>query len=284
MKLNPFSKKSTTGYYDRIKVQHDQLNREVTELRKELAEAKEEYTQLHEKRSRIIDAAGPMSMNTPPAAKAMWPAVNAAYQRMGQLESSVSSLEGRIHPLSRVLQAPEEFASAQKKLDDLVAQDRATTAEIERLDKLIAKINQRNAVTEARIAAETQSAAKTMQDVEGEFIVPESLIKAETELRLGQASLADLQAKKEAIITQRHGLPKAIQEATRTFINCRAAVAEIELYEQLVPVMSQLARASAAKGECRYGGSHRDTRFEVEIPEDLIESAKAALASEIPTA
>lgn len=284
MKLNPFSKKSPTGYYDRIKVQHDQLDRELTALRKELAEAEEEHAQLRAKHTRLSEAAGSLSMTSPPAAKAIWPAVNAAYQRMGQLKSSVSQLENRITPLHRILQAPEEFASAKKTLDDLVAQERATTAEIERLDRLIAKINQRNAATEARIAAETQSAAKTMLDTEGEFMVPESLIKAETELRLGQASLADLQAKKDAVINQRHGLPKAIQGAKSTFISRRAAVAEIELYEQLVPVMSQLARASAAKGESSYGSSHRDTRFEIKIPEDLIESAKAALAAEIPTA
>lgn len=284
MKLNPFSKKTAAGYYNRIKAQHDQLDRELNALKKELAEAEEEHTQLREKHTRLSDAAGSMSMSSPPAAKALWPAVNAAYQRVSRLKSDVSNLATQIQPLWRVLRAPEAFAAAKKSLDDLVAQDRAYTAEINRLDSLIAKINQRNAATEARIAKETQSAAKSMLDTEGDFVVPESLFKAETELRLGQASLADLQQQREVVITKRLGHPKAIKEAEQTFIRYRAEVAAIELNEQLVPVMSQLARASAAKAENAYGGSHRATEYEIEIPQDLIDAAKSALDAEMPKA
>ena len=51
--------------------------------------------------------------------------------------------------------------------------------------------------------------------------------------------------------------------------------------EQLMPVMSAVARASAARRETSY--RHDESRFEIEIPRELVEVAQAALASEVPT-
>jgi hypothetical protein len=66
------------------------------------------------------------------------------------------------------------------------------------------------------------------------------------------------------------------------FIGCRADIAEIELYEQLMPVMNLFARASAARRQCDY--HHDEDRFEIEIPRELVESAEGTLAAEMPTA
>ena len=74
----------------------------------------------------------------------------------------------------------------------------------------------------------------------------------------------------------------AIREAERVFIGCRADVVEIELYEQLMPAMTLFARASAARRQNDY--RHDETRFEIEIPRELIEPAEVALAAELPTA
>ena len=59
-------------------------------------------------------------------------------------------------------------------------------------------------------------------------------------------------------------------------------MAEVELYEQLQPLMPVLARASAAKRQTDY--DHREDRFVIEIPQALIEAAQTALAAEIPDA
>ncbi|MBS3935414.1 MAG: hypothetical protein KGZ43_04500 [Sulfuritalea sp.] len=279
MKLNPFNKKSA-GYFDKVKADHDQLSRQLAAVKKELIEAEEQHAREHDKQTRLRDAGGSMSMNVPPAASAHWPVFTAAHQRVDQLKSQVTSLEGQMRPLQRVLNAPEAFAQARKTLDELIAQSKASTANVETTDAQIAKLNKRIADLEARIAAETKSASQTLLEGEGEFVVPESLTKLEVELRIARSSLADLQSRRDTASSKLGDLPAGIREAERTFIHCRADVAEIELYEQLMPVMSAVARASAARRETSY--RHDESRFEIEIPRELVEIAQAALAEEVP--
>lgn len=279
MKLNPFNKKSA-GYFDKVKADHEQLSRQLAAVKKELVEAEAQYALEKEKQTRLRDAGGSMSMNVPPAASAHWPVFTAAHQRVDQLKSQVSNLEGQMRPLLRVLNAPGAFANAQKRLAELIAQSKAHTANVETTDAQIAKLNKRIADLEARIAAETKSASQTLLEGEGEFVVPESLTKLEVELRIARSSLADLQSRRDTASSKLGDLPAGIREAERTFIHCRADVAEIELYEQLMPVMSAVARASAARRETSY--RHDESRFEIEIPRELVEIAQAALAEEVP--
>lgn len=281
MKLNPFNKKPT-AYYDKVKADHDQLSRQLAAVKKDLAEAEAQYARESEKQTRLRDAGGSMSMNVPPAASAHWPVFTAAHQRVDHLKSQVSNLEGQMRPLQHVLNTPEAFAQARKTLDELIAQSKTSTAHVETTDSQIAKLNKRIANLEIRITAETKSASQTLLEGDGEFVVPESLTKLEVELRIAGSSLADLQSKRDMASAKLGDLPAAIRDAERTFIHCRADVAEIELYEQLMPVMGAVARASAARRETNY--RHDETRFEIEIPRDLVEAAQATLATEMTAA
>ncbi len=281
MKLNPFNKKSA-GYYDKVKADHDQLSRQLAAVKKDLVEAEAQYARESEKQTRLRDAGGSMSMNVPPAASAHWPVFTAAHQRMDHLKSQVSNLEGQMRPLQHVLNAPEAFAQARKTLDELIAQGKASTAHVDSTDSQIAKLNKQITDLDIRIAAETNSASQTLMEGDGEFVVPESLTKLEVELRIVRSSLADLQSKRDMASAKMGDLPAAIRDAERTFIHCRADVAEIELYEQLMPVMSAVARASAARRETSY--HHDESRFEIEIPRDLVKAAHATLATEMSVA
>lgn len=281
MKLNPFSKKSNP-YLDKIKSEHDALNLELMPLKAELAEAEAEHAAAREKQNRLRDAAGSLSMNTPPAAKAHWPILCEANQRMERLKSKVSNLESQLRPLQQVLATPERFAVARKQLDDLIAQRKALTAEGQTVDGQLTKIAKRLTDLEARIAAETKSASRTLLDTEAEFVVPETLTKLEVELRITRASQSELERQRDAVQAQLGGLPDAVRKARDHFIHCRAAMAEIELHEQLMPVMNALARASAARRQIHY--HHDESRFPVEIPRALIEAASDALAAEMPAA
>lgn len=89
-------------------------------------------------------------MNTPPAAKAHWPILCEAHQRAERLKSRVSNLESQLRPLHQVLVAPELFAQACKKLDDLIAQRKALTVEAQTVDGQLAKIAKRVADLKAR--------------------------------------------------------------------------------------------------------------------------------------
>jgi len=281
MKLNPFNKKST-GYYDKVRADYDQLSRQLADAKKELIDAEAQHTREKEKQTRLRDAAGSMSMNTPPAAKAHWPVFCAAHERVDELKSQVSNLESQLRPLQHVLNAPEAFGNARKRLAELIAQRKVSATDVEMTDGQIAKLNKRIADLETRIAAETKAASQTLLEGEGEFVVPESLTRLEVELRIARASLADLQGKRDAASTTLGDLPAAIREAERTFIHCRADVAEIELYEQLMPVMNAVARASATRREISY--RHDESRFEIEIPRNLVEIAQANLAAEMSSA
>ena len=278
MKLNPFNKKST-AYYDKVKAEYDQLHAKLMAARKELREAEADCEQ-KEKRYHELAQRG-SSYSTSPEEKKASLAASAARNLVSRIRGNIGQLESRISAPQRIAQAPEQFALATQTLDELLTQKRTATGEIECLDSLIAKVGKRIVAAEARIATETQSATQTMLDAEEEFTVPEALAKAEAELRLGKTTLADLQAKRNGLTAQLADLPKAICEAEQRFINHRAVIAEIELYEQLMPVMRAVARASAARRETSY--RHDESRFEIEIPRELVEVAQAALASEVPT-
>ena len=208
-------------------------------------------------------------------------AASAASHRVGDIKGEIGQLESRIRPLRRIALAPEQFAKAKKNIDDLIAGQVAINGELEKVKALIAKVGKRVTDAEARIATETQSARQQMLDADGEFVVPESLTKLEAELRLAKSSLAELDEKRDTLVAKLQEFPGAIRDAERVFIGCRADVTEIELYEQLMPVMNLFARASAARRECDY--HHDEDRFEIEIPRDLVEAAQTALADEVPT-
>lgn len=273
MKLNPFSKKST-AYYDKVKAKYDQLDRELTATKDQLNEAEADFERKR-RRQFELDQHGSMYSSTREQSQASF-AASEASNRVGHIKGEVGQLESRIAPLRRIALAPDRFARAKQAFDDLVAQKLATTGELEKINALIAKVSKRVADANARIVTETQSATQTLLDADGEFSVPEALTRLEAELRLGKSSLAELEGKRDALLAELRELPTAIREAERVFIGCRADVVEIELYEQLMPAMNLFARASAARRQNDY--RHDETRFEIEIPRELIEPAEVALA------
>ena len=279
MKLNPFNKKPT-AYYDKVKADFDKLDREMTAAREELQKAEADHEK-KQQRHNELSRRGSMYSSSPDEAQASMAASTASH-RVSAIKGEIGQLESRIRPLRRIALAPEQFAKAKEALDDLIAQKAATSAELEDVRALIAKIGKRVADVEARIATESQSARQQMLDAEGEYVVPESLTRLDAELRLAKSSLAELEGQRDAMVAKLQEFPGAIREAERVFIGCRADVAEIELYEQLMPVMNQFARASAARRQCDY--RHDEDRFEIEIPRDLVEAAQATLATEMSVA
>ena len=277
MKLNPFNKKST-AYYDKVRAEYDKLDREIATAREELQKAEADHERKRRRHYELTQR-GSMYSSAPEEAQASI-AASAASHRVGDIKGEIGQLESRIRPLRRIALAPEQFVKAKKNLDDLIAGKAAINGELEKVKALIAKVGKRVTDAEARIATETQSARQQMLDSDGEFVVPESLTKLEAELRLAKSSLAELEGKRDTLVAKLQEFPGAIREAKRVFIGCRADMTEIELYEQLMPVMNLFARASAARRQNDY--HHDEERFEIEIPRELVEIAQAALADEVP--
>jgi chromosome segregation ATPase len=281
MKVNPFNKK-TNGYVGQVKAEHGQLTRQLEKCQQELLDAEAEHARERAKQTRLRDAAGSLSLNTPPAAKAHWPVLCAANERVERLKSQVEKLIHQIRPLARVLEAPAALAQARHRLDDVRAQDKVNAQAWDKTEVQVAKLTQRITELETRIVVETNAASSILLASEGEFEVPEGLTKLEVELRLARATLAGLHAEQETLKSQRQALPQKIKAAISDFQWRRAEMAEVELYEQLHPLMRALALASAAKRQIDY--DHREDRFVVEIPQALIEAAQTALAAEISDA
>ena len=277
MKLNPFNKKST-AYYDKVKAEYDKLDRELTATKDQLNEAEADFERKRHRQFEL-DQHGSMYSSTREQSQASF-AASEASNRVSHIKGEIGQLQSQIAPLRRIALAPDRFTQAKQAFDDLVAQKLATTGELEKANALIAKVSKHVAEVDARIVTETQSATQTLLNAEGEFNVPEVLTRLESELRLGKSSLAELEGKRDTLLAELRELPTAIREAERVFIGCRADVVEIELYEQLMPVMGLFARASAARRQNDY--RHDKTQFEIEIPHALVEIAQQALADEVP--
>ncbi len=279
MKLNPFNKKST-AYYDKLKEQYDKLDRELSALRAKLQEAEADAEQ-KQRRHHELTQRGSMFSSVADERRASF-AASEAGNRVSAIKGDIGQLLSRITPLMRIALAPEQFAQAKQTLDDLRKQDRELAADLAKADSQIAKLNKRVADVQARITAEINTASSTLLNGEAEFVVPEALAKLEAEQRIATTSLSGLNARREEILSSLAGFPKALREAERIFVACRAVMAEVDLYEQLMPMMGALARASVSRHQDTY--SHEPGRFEVEIPADLLASAEADLSAELAAA
>lgn len=165
----------------------------------------------------------------------------------------------------------------------MVEQHRSLAAEHNKTEALITKVEKRAVDAETRMAAETNAASRQMIATEGDFVVPESLTRLEVELRLTHASMVNLQQQRNAVALRNKELPEQIRDAERAFIHARAVIAEIELHEQLMPVMNLFARAAATRHQ--NSRRHEDEyKFNIEIPHELLESARSELAAEVPSA
>ena len=113
--------------------------------------------------------------------------------------------------------------------------------------------------------------------------MPEALTKLDVELRVARATLENVTGKVQTLDIDIATIPNQLRDAERAFEHAQAAVAKIELHERLPHLYDALARASVTDHACGYR-SHRESKYEIEIPHEYIEAARAKLASEMPGA
>jgi chromosome segregation ATPase len=268
--------RKSNGYLARITTEYRALEHELADAQAQLETAEAELER--QQRRYQLAREGTQYLSSPNDKQASL-AVSEARNRVTDIRGDVAQLQSRIGPLKRLATAPEALAQAKQVLDELRSQLKTAMAESETTAALITKVSARVADLERRIASETQTATATLLNDEGDFVVPEVLTRLEAELRLAKASLTELHNKQEALQRQCQELPAAIREAEQQVTWYRAITTEIELYEQLQPVMPALARASVAR---RQTGALRDARrFEIEITPEWLESAEAGLAAEL---
>lgn len=259
-------------YFNRIKAAHDALVPELKAAEEALALANADYAEKKE----LLSAFNNPHYFSKDEGQASREA-SAAQNHVNSVKNNVSSLKSQIAPLHRIISAPEEFAQAKKSLEELQGQKRQITADVARVDGLLDKLGKRIDAANACIAADTLSAAQTLTTDDG-FTVPESLVKAEMELRLSKVSQAQLQKEKDTLKSNLGELSEELKEAKRLFIFYRAVVAETDLYEQLEPLMPLFAKAAAARRENDYSS---DMEWNIKIEEEAIDSADIDLEAEL---
>lgn len=281
MKLNPFSKKTTTGYYDRIKVEFAEVKLQLEEAQAAANEAKAD-AEAKAKHAFELEQRGNQHSISEQERRARL-ASSAAQNRAGDLERKLSPLKTKLNELRHIVEAPGKLESARTLIIEL--RRRRNTLQTDRAQhaNLIAKLQKRIGELEQRIAAETLSASETMAAAEGEFVLPEALTKLDVELRVARATLGSVTGKVQALDIDIAAIPNQLRDAERSFEHAQATVAKIELHEQLQHLYDVLARASVADHACGYR-SHRESKYEIDIPHEYIEAARAKLVSEMPGA
>lgn len=288
MRLNPFSKKSSSsgGYYARTKEEYEQAERELAKTRKAHAQAQADHEAERAEYQRIKDSLNPRRVENSPQEIKQWERVKAAHQIEQPLASQLSSLEERVRELRPIMEAPAKLQEAQAELKALSEKDRQTQAERERLQAQIAKIEARLAKAEVKVKEETLTASQQWADgtdseeaAQTTFTPPAALIQAELEVRLAKTSLETLQQQLQAVEAARVDLPQERHSARRAYQHARYLVSDIEMREQLEPLLPVIARATASAYD--WSPYLEQRKYEIRLPDDLVDQVSRELDAEL---
>jgi hypothetical protein len=278
MKLNPFSKKAN-GYFDSIKAKHAIASRELADIQQKLDDAQAVLDQEKAIYRKICDSSGAYSLNATAQESRQHEVFSKAHRAVEILNDKVGSIQSRLKPLAPILHAPARLEKARTELTALTGQRKSLEDQKQKTDALIDKLAKRIASNEAKVAIQTRDASQQLMDSEDEFQVPAALQQLELELRLAKTSMEDLLQRKQGITASILALPKQINEAESEFVYARSLVCEIEMYEQLWPVMKAIARVSMTKHS--HFGSMDRSELKVDIPTEWLEPAQKELDAEL---
>jgi len=215
-----------------------------------------------------------------------WERVKAAYEIEKPLASQLRSLEEQVRELRPIVEAPAKLQEAQAALKALSAKDRQTQAERERLQDQIAKIEARLAKAEVKVKEETLAASQQWADstdsdeaAQTAFAPPAALIQAELEVRMAKTSLETLQQQLQAVDASRADLPQARHDARRAYQYARYLVSDIEMHEQLEPLLPLIARATSAGYDWSHYLDHR--KYVIKLSDELVAQASRQLDAEL---
>ena len=277
MQLNPFKKSGT--YYNGIKSKYDALTRQVESTTTELAAAKANHLQRNTAYQEMLEASK-LSRFSPSERNALR-YLNDAESQVKTLELRLRNLNSQVMDLLPTVNAPEDLKKVKGEIAALARHEAELNATSEKTQTQIEKFDERITVLEERILQETQIAAQSMLESEGDFVTPESLSKLDVELRIAQVTQKELKAKQELLRKELASLPPKHRELHRSLVVNRALVAEIDSREALLPVMKLIARAAITKHEA--GHTNQSDSYVIDIPPELSDAVEAELASESST-
>jgi hypothetical protein len=275
----PFFKK-TSGYLDRIQAEYDQLKSQHDKAQKALVVAIAEHEA--KTRARVELEARTTDQRYLSDTEIHYRKLQSEAENVRrQLEYQVRDLNREMCPLWNILSAPSGLEEAKSTLRDLSRRQEGLSAEYEKTATQISKVEKRIAQLEEQVASETKVACLAMAESDGDFTVPDSLGKVEVALRLARTTLAELQQQSQRISDQQTEVHAAIKAARGAIVSYRETVAEIELQEQLPAFIDIIARAAVSRHISNM--IYRDDRYEITIPNEVVESMRGQLNAELVT-
>ena len=215
MRLNPFSKKTTTGYYERIKAECADLTLQVQEAKAAADDVKADY-EAKVQSSRDMEARyADKHFLTEQESQARRERDD-AYRRAEDLRRKAWELEHKHNRLRWIVEAPARMNEAKETIAHLRSERAALSDEAAKTEGLIAKLQRRVEDLEQRIARETQAASQSMVAADGEFVMPEALTRLDVELRVTRATLAERQSKLTELKDALALIPDQVRDAQRT--------------------------------------------------------------------
>ena len=109
--------------------------------------------------------------------------------------------------------------------------------------------------------------------------IPAALVNHHAELTASRHTREEVARRIQTLQAEHDALPDQIRQARDTCRGAQAIVAEIELQDRLPVLIDVIAKAAVAAH--RAGFSRERHRYEIEIPEEAIESASAALDADL---
>lgn len=277
MQLNPFKKSG--AYYNGIKSKYEALTRQIESTTTDLATAKANHLQRNTAYQEMLEAS--KLSRSSPADRQVLAHLNHAESQVQTLEIHLRHLNSQVMDLLPTVNAPEDLKKVKGEIAALARHEAELNATSEKTQTQIEKFDERITVLEERILQETQVAAQSMLELEGDFVTPESLSKLDVELRIAQVTQKELKAKQELLRKELASLPLKHRELHRSLVVNRALVAEIDSREALLPVMKLIARAAITKHEA--GHTNQSDSYVIDIPPELSDAVEAELASESST-
>ncbi|MDO8275776.1 MAG: hypothetical protein Q7T22_09720 [Serpentinimonas sp.] len=277
MKSNPSRRQASASYHDTLRSEFDALTQQLQEAEaaantaQQEADAKRRAYHELEKRSNSTH----------------WSVTEQRlFREKNQLEAVVRQLQQDLVPLredharlKRKVQAPAQLEEARVEMAALTDRHTVLAQEISKARTLQAHLDARIEAVEQQIARDTQLTTNQMMNTGELTAIPAALASFHAELTATRHTREEVVRRIQTLQAEHDALPDEIRQARDTCCGAQAIVAEIELQDRLPVLIDAIGKAAVAAH--RAGFSRERHRYEIEIPEEAIEAANAALDADL---
>lgn len=277
MKSNPSRRQSSTNYLDTLRSELDALTQQLQEAETAANTAQQEA----DAKRRAYHELEQRSNST------HWSATEQRlFREKNQLEAVARQLQQDLVPLREEharlkwkVQAPAQLEAARVEMAALTDRHTVLAQEINKARTLQTQLDARIEAVEQQIARDTQFTTNQLMNTGELTAFPAALASLHAELTATRHTREEVARRIQTLQAEHDALPDEIRQARDTCRGAQAIVAEIELQDRLPVLIDAIAKAAVAAH--RAGFSRERHRYEIEIPEEAIEAASAALDADL---